>query len=68
MTTEISDSIERLVNHTIPIYTPSHPNPTTGQHDCPIKRMHKDGKRYLLRHKIAELIVQYDQRAEDTAE
>lgn len=68
MTTEISDSIERIVNLTIPIYTLNHPNPTTGQIDCPIKRVHKDGKRYMLRHKIVELLKHYDASATDKAE
>lgn len=68
MTTEISDALERLISLTIPIYTPNHPNPHTGQVDCPIKRTHKDGKRYMLRHKMLELLAKYDESAEDTAE
>lgn len=67
MNTDLSDSIEHLVNLTIPIYTTNHPNPTTGQADCPIKQIHKDGKRYMLRHKIVQLLAEYDQSAEDKA-
>lgn len=65
MITEMLDSICAEI---IPIYTRKNPDPLTGEPDCPLKRQHKDGKRYMMKQKLLEVIKQYDKKPKDSEE
>lgn len=64
----ITEIIDKLCAEVIPIYTRNHPDPKTGEGDCPLKRQHKDGKRFMMKAKLMEIIRQYDKSAKDSEE
>lgn len=66
MITEYEALIAELCAKAIPIYDRKNPDPETGEPDCPLKRQHKDGKRYMMKNKLLEIVKQYDKSAKDS--
>lgn len=64
----ITEIIDKLCAEVIPIYTRKNPDPKTGEPDCPLKRQHKDGKRYMMKQRLLEVVKQYDKSAKDSEE
>lgn len=58
------DQIEQLVCDTIPIYTVKNPNPETGKEDCRLQRIHKEGRRTLMRMRISEVVARFKKDSE----
>lgn len=46
------EDIEKVITETIPIYTMKHPNPKSGQPDCPITKMEKEHFRKIMMVKL----------------
>lgn len=68
ITEALNSLVDDLVSQVIPIYTTKNPDPETGTRDCPIKVTHKEGKRYMMRHKILDLVRYYAERTTDKEE
>lgn len=51
--------IDQIIEETIPIYTRKRPNPATGKEDCQLQRIHKDGKRFMMKKQLLEVISKY---------
>lgn len=66
--TTITELLDKLAAEIVPIYTIKSPHPITGETDCPLKKMHKDGKRFMLKERIKEIIRFYDQGTKENTE
>lgn len=64
----ITELIDKLCAEVIPIYTRNNPDPITKEPDCPLKRQHKDGKRYMMKQRLLEVIKIYDKKPKDSEE
>lgn len=64
----VNNLMDELIAQIIPIYTNKNPDPETGERDCPIKVMHKEGKRYLMKAKLELILRQYAASIEDKEE
>ncbi len=62
------DAIDRLVEEVIPVYTVKRPNPATGKEDCRLVRIHKEGKRTMMRQRIQELVDRYREKPDSEKE